>query len=101
MDPAPISPVSSAATPGRDVPPDPPEYDMPEQAAPEWMGPPNNVMGAGTLWQQTELWVWTLPGGETLSPVLQWSDLDVPETTPRIDLDPVRTAAAWAMPFWP
>ena len=51
--------------------------------------------------QQIDLWLWPLPEGEAISLVLRWPDLDVPATTYRLDLDPVRAAAERAVPFRP
>jgi hypothetical protein len=57
--------------------------------------------GSHRLDKRIELWLWPLPEGDALSLVLQWPDLDVPLTFHRIDLEPVRTAAARALPYWP
>lgn len=51
--------------------------------------------------RQLDLWLWPLPEGDALSLELQWPDLEVPVSVHRIDLDPVRSAARRATPFWP
>lgn len=56
--------------------------------------------GSHRLDKRTELWLWPLPEGDALSLVLQWPDLDLPLTFHRIDLGPVRAAAARAFPYW-
>lgn len=64
----------------------------------------NGGRGSGGLrWleRKVDLWLWPLPEGEALSLVLQWPALDLPLTTYRLDLDPVRQAAGQAMPYWP
>jgi hypothetical protein len=33
--------------------------------------------------------------------VLQWPDLDLPLTFHQVELEPVRAAAARAVPYWP
>lgn len=57
--------------------------------------------GAQMIERNTELWLWPLPEGDSLSLVLQWTALDIPETTWHLDLTPVRAALEQAVPFWP
>lgn len=64
----------------------------------------NGGRGSGGLrWleRSVRLWLWPLPEGESLSLVLQWPALDVPLTTYRLELGPVRRAAEQARPYWP
>jgi hypothetical protein len=56
--------------------------------------------GPHRLDRRTELWLWPLPDGDALSLVLQWPDLDLPLTFHRVELEPVRAAAARAVPYW-
>src|SRR4051794_28647934 len=57
--------------------------------------------GSHRLDKRTDLWLWPLPEGEALSLVLQWPDLDVPLTFHRVELEPVRAAAARTVRYWP
>ena len=51
--------------------------------------------------KRSSLWLWPLPEGDVLTLVLQWPDLDLPLTSVRIELEPVRAAVARAVPYWP
>jgi hypothetical protein len=60
--------------------------------------------GSGGSYRQdkrTSLWLWPLPEGEALSLVLQWPALDLPLTSSRVELAPVREALARVTPYWP
>lgn len=54
-----------------------------------------------TIERSSALWLWPMPEGEALSLVVQWPDLEVPQTTYRLDLEPVRAAVEKVQPFWP
>jgi hypothetical protein len=57
--------------------------------------------GTHRLDKRTGLWLWPLPEGDALSLVLQWPDLELPLTSSRVELEPVRAAVAGAVPYWP
>ena len=59
--------------------------------------------GSGGSYRQDKrisLWLWPLPEGDTLTLVLQWPDVDLPLTSARIELEPVREALARVTPYW-
>ena len=57
--------------------------------------------GARMIELSSTLWLWPLPEGDSLSLVAQWSALEVPVTTHRLDLAPVPAALGQTVPFWP
>ena len=64
----------------------------------------NDGSGSGSsrvIERSSALWLWPVPEGEAVSLVVQWPDLEVPLTTCRLDLEPVRAAVEKAVPFWP
>jgi hypothetical protein len=51
--------------------------------------------------KRTALWLWPLPEGDALTLALQWPALELPLTTCRIELAPVRAALERVVPYWP
>ena len=57
--------------------------------------------GSRMIERSSALWLWPMPEGDAVSLVVQWPDLEVPVTTCRLDLGPVRAAVEHVVAFWP
>jgi hypothetical protein len=59
------------------------------------------IGSSDAMQRQTDLWLWPLPDGNTLSLLLQWTSLGVPLIRHRIEMHSVRAAAQREMRYWP
>jgi hypothetical protein len=78
-----------------------PGDDRPYEPPTLFVRNPGSQTSEHSMSRSVQAWLWPLPDGDELTMTLEWPDMDLPPTVYRIDLAPVRAAAARSIPFWP